>query len=580
MTKSMKPASCAAAMLILKPAERLNSAQMTRHYGGLNNLNFLVDIASAQYLLLRKVTKAMNTAKLIKDIIFSTVLFTGLLLLSIYTAMHCEGSDSSSVSSKHQDIAESSYEITDKIATGPGTSQSYIGSGTAISPTQVLTCWHTFREHNGRGNVLTIRKNSFHWKVKLLASTENPDLALLEILPGQKDLDFVPLADYDVNDGTPVQVTGYGFHRNTNTGRPADLGIYETTTKRNIYAVPSLLTNCVAAQGDSGGGVFYKGKLIGVVWGAANGETHAEPIGTIVRWLSVQEKQCSSCQNPGFYQGMQQQQPRLQYVPRQQPQQQQQQARPQQTFAETNEAPPAPIADKPKPAVQKPKSSPKKPQPGDIVPGPEVYTPADEDGEKLDELGPGYYKYDGKGAFKRIQIKSVTIPGKGKDQDSDATETIPENPITHCKCKDFNDEFAVKLERLKDRMLKLETKDAERSEEAELTKPAPKVSTGNKKENSPAKQPTDKPDAKPTAKQPRMSALFLTASSVAGYDDIEQLIRQKQNDGYEIRIVRLNPKNFEVTDLPRLNIFQGSNGASDVVRGKSNMRHYIANLVK
>ena len=58
--------------------------------------------------------------------------------------------------------------------------------------------------------------------------------------------------------------------------------------------------------------------------------------------------------------------------------------------------------------------------------------------------------------------------------------------------------------------------------------------------------------------------------------ETDKLISKKIENGLNIRVVRLNPTEVQVKDLPRLVIFP----SGSVIRGESNVKVYLAGLIK
>lgn len=142
------------------------------------------------------------------------------------------------------------------------------GAGTVVGADSryiyVLTCHHVISD-----GILSRAKakwrNGATLPGRVVASQAKPDLALI-VLDHQIDpsgLLCVPLASSSPSKGTLVEVTGYGVDGNGG----GDL--------RHFYAEvlgygPELILKTSVVSGDSGGGVFSKGTLVGVIYGGPN----------------------------------------------------------------------------------------------------------------------------------------------------------------------------------------------------------------------------------------------------------------------------------------------------------------------
>lgn len=145
------------------------------------------------------------------------------------------------------------------------------GSGTAISPNLIITCGHLFRD--SKGPVIVSNPYAGSNRATLIADSLNPDLAVLQV---QGNLPYyVKLAEKSVSVNSRVVFAGYG----SNGFR----AVY-SQVRPNRYVQEHITLTSDCRQGDSGGGVLYEGKLVGVIWGTSGG-VHAVPLTQIRSWL-------------------------------------------------------------------------------------------------------------------------------------------------------------------------------------------------------------------------------------------------------------------------------------------------------
>lgn len=131
-------------------------------------------------------------------------------------------------------------------------------SGTAISPTKIITCWHGFRDP-GRATI-------DGKPVKLLLYDRRNDVALIECDHGKP---FTPVANKQSSQGSAVTATGYELGQRK-------LGIFRSRiTRLNRYNdFSNVSVSGTPKFGRSGGGLFNEqGELIGVCSCADNDGT-------------------------------------------------------------------------------------------------------------------------------------------------------------------------------------------------------------------------------------------------------------------------------------------------------------------
>lgn len=130
----------------------------------------------------------------------------------------------------------------------------YSGSGTAISRRHVLTCWHTFRG-TPRDAVVTVKNESGIHVAKLLSRDESDaDLALLEVAA---DLQPMPIATL------PPAVSAEAKAASYHTG-VATVVDCQVVAKNRFKGAENLECNIAPQQGQSGGGLFVDGQIVGV----------------------------------------------------------------------------------------------------------------------------------------------------------------------------------------------------------------------------------------------------------------------------------------------------------------------------
>ncbi len=123
---------------------------------------------------------------------------------------------------------------------------------------------------------------------RLIKFDENFDVALLKLPPASvsslHDLNIM-LEDPDVTGGIAVCYAGYPVRKDSG-GKIIQSGLYEqepTTIQGQYLGYPSLSTKTIG--GYSGGGVFMRGQLIGLVQGNAEYKTLFLPIRQVAKFL-------------------------------------------------------------------------------------------------------------------------------------------------------------------------------------------------------------------------------------------------------------------------------------------------------
>ena len=151
---------------------------------------------------------------------------------------------------------------------GPGVSTTQGGSGTIIKVGDgkfwVVSCYHIAHNSGDMSGELRIRTASKTHKARLLAYDRDRDLSLIEV-EGDTTGKPAPLASEKVKPGETVTKVGYprAGPRVIASGKVLPL-INTAVGKPHIV---SFVASCVSISGDSGGGVFRDGKLVGVIWG-------------------------------------------------------------------------------------------------------------------------------------------------------------------------------------------------------------------------------------------------------------------------------------------------------------------------
>ncbi len=155
--------------------------------------------------------------------------------------------------------------------------QQDIGSGTLVDKTSdgrqglVLTCWHLFRD--GTGNIVVEFPDGRRHGAKLVHSDSQADLAALVITnprPTPVSLRVVSGRQSAADSRQKMYACGYGSNGQFRCAVGPVVGESRESGQHSV-----LLQNPVRS-GDSGGGVFdAEGRLVGVVWGEAQGVTYA-----------------------------------------------------------------------------------------------------------------------------------------------------------------------------------------------------------------------------------------------------------------------------------------------------------------
>ncbi len=157
-----------------------------------------------------------------------------------------------------------------------------LGSGTLVDITDdgheglVLTCAHLFSE--GTGDVLVRFAEGKTHRARVIDVDRQADLAALAIADPRGS----PVAVAEAIDrNTPLHACGYGPRGVYRCAVGSQAGQSASEGRLNL-----LVTGTVRS-GDSGGGVFdSQGRLVGVVWGTAEGVTYASSGRPLRRFLS------------------------------------------------------------------------------------------------------------------------------------------------------------------------------------------------------------------------------------------------------------------------------------------------------
>lgn len=138
-----------------------------------------------------------------------------------------------------------------------------IAAAALLSRTEVLTVAHAVPGFGQRMSVRCGKQLIFGFVVKV---DEIADLALVQLLAQCKQVGVLPLASFDVEDGTKIFLQGYpgGGPRKTTTGIVSG---YEDISFENRGSASRhvMLSDATCAGGNSGGPAFANGKLIGIL---------------------------------------------------------------------------------------------------------------------------------------------------------------------------------------------------------------------------------------------------------------------------------------------------------------------------
>lgn len=160
-----------------------------------------------------------------------------------------------------------------------------MGSGTVVAvegeSVYLLTCKHVVA---GKTKVFVVHNRKLN-PATVLAVSKADDLALIKVELKDKNLSPIPIAADDVKEGSAV------FHHGLATG-PVDGKI----TGETIFADAQgkvWNTDAMCVAGDSGGGFYHKGELIGVLCGRIHvkrdepeaGETFFVPLSKVKAFL-------------------------------------------------------------------------------------------------------------------------------------------------------------------------------------------------------------------------------------------------------------------------------------------------------
>ena len=433
-----------------------------------------------------------------------------------------------------------------------------VGSGTAISDNTVLTCGHLFRE-----GVSAIRVSNPKSGVVLAGrvraySLSDPDLAIIQVegkLP-----DYVPLAADEAQPGEELLIVGYGSGDVQLEGRGKVLA--------NRYTRPIQTTSCAVVQGVSGGGTFdQEGRLVGVVWGTDPGYTygsHAVPLTQVKRWMTAQGYEvgqyCQPCQPcpPGtrIIQGGSTIRGPL--------------GVPWGRSGSTTIVPPRTTTPSTRPTVR-----PTVPVPGPTTPSPGKYY--------------DHAKLEGKLAELDAQNKALSDK---LDQVLEALGPVASYPGDCIGC-DVLEAVGTHDQQVQERLAKLEqailkvgtASGANATALAELKTQIAGLGGCNADEITGAlkqfiAEQMAQYHTEPQQPDPRMVPLgiYLTARGLDLPDlaQTDAAVDEKIEDGHNLRVVVLSPREVSVNDIPRLVLFPGG----QVIRGGSNIRMYLANLVR
>lgn len=150
----------------------------------------------------------------------------------------------------------------------PGVTQTQYGSGTIIKVTDgkfwVLSCYHIAHSGGDMSGELIIKTHGKNHSARVLAYDRDFDLSLIEC-DGDTDAKPATLAAEKVKPGETVTKVGYprAGPRVIASGRVSPV----VNTAVGKPHVMSFVASAPSISGDSGGGVFRSGKLVGVIWG-------------------------------------------------------------------------------------------------------------------------------------------------------------------------------------------------------------------------------------------------------------------------------------------------------------------------
>lgn len=159
-----------------------------------------------------------------------------------------------------------------------------VGSGTIIKTDQtsfhVLTCAHCV-ESNVK--IKIILKDDRSYPAIMIKSDKNRDMCLLESnhTIEIKPAEMADSEEYLVN--TQIIISGYPKGRTysqRNGFITKELG-FNSKDKSIVHTI----LKGDATDGDSGGGIFRNGKMIGILWGGRNGEVYINRLNTIRDFL-------------------------------------------------------------------------------------------------------------------------------------------------------------------------------------------------------------------------------------------------------------------------------------------------------
>jgi hypothetical protein len=427
-----------------------------------------------------------------------------------------------------------------------------VGSGTAISETTILTCGHLFREGCSAVRV-SYPKSGHVWAARVKAySIDNPDLAILEVegkLP-----DHVPLAQEEAPPGEELTLIGYGTGDVMLEGRGEVLA--------NRYTRPIQTTSCSVIDGVSGGGTFTSdGRLAGVIWGTDPSPqygSHAEKLGTVKRWMTAQgyevNRFCQPCPPRG-----------VPVCP------------PGSTVIQGGSTVRGPLGvpwgRSGSTTVIQPRQSPGTTRPTTPSPG-KYYDHGKLEG-KLAEL-------DAQNAELAAKLDQV-LEGLGK------VSSYPGDCIG-CDVLEalgkHDEDVQTRLAQLEQSILQAGTASATnatilnelKQQLAARGNQTPEELVGDLKQFI-AEQMAQH-HTQPQQPDPRTTPLgiYLTARGLDIQDlaQTDAAVDEKIEDGHNIRVVVLSPRELSVADIPRLVLFPGGK----VIRGGSNIRMHLANLVR
>jgi len=158
-----------------------------------------------------------------------------------------------------------------------------IGSGTVVyrngSEALVLTCWHLFRD--GQGRITVVAPDGQQQPATLVAADPAYDLAGLRI--GNWQGEATPIACTLPAAGESVRSCGFG-----GDGRGQAVGGQTRgyTRTDGTAADTTLIATGSVRGGDSGGPMLNSaGELVGVIWGSADGKTYGTHCGEARRFV-------------------------------------------------------------------------------------------------------------------------------------------------------------------------------------------------------------------------------------------------------------------------------------------------------